>query len=85
MRAPRVSSLPHSTAIDHLIDAMLECYLDWREAASNARAAYRAWCAALANERRLRLGAYLSALDQEECAAAAYAGIVHEVTTRLYR
>jgi hypothetical protein len=84
MRTPRIAAARRAIAMDHLVDATLERYLDWRDQASNTAAAYRSWSAAPTDERRLRFGVYLSALDQEQCAATTYAGSVHELAARLY-
>ena len=62
-----------------LLDAMLELYVEWREHAGAARAAYARWCDAPSPEAVVRFGAYQAALDQEESAARWYAAIVRDL------
>jgi hypothetical protein len=71
------------SALDRLLDDLLDCYVGWREAAQEARVAYNLWCCSAGKDRALRFGTYVSALDREECAATAYAGIITQVTTRI--
>ena len=56
-----------------LADEMLARYVDWREHADAVAEAYREWRDARLEEERLRFSSYVSALDQEEAAATAYA------------
>jgi hypothetical protein len=85
MRLSLSISASRVTSLDRLVDEILDCYLAWRNAASNATAGYRAWCASGAADRSLRFGAYLASLDQEECTATAYAQIVADVVRRVDR
>jgi hypothetical protein len=65
--------------IADLVDEMLFCLVQWREAASLAGDAYKHWCAAPAAEKAARFGAYISALDQEAAAAISYGEAVAEI------
>lgn len=62
-----------------LVDLMIEAYVDWREACALVRDAHRSWAAAPRAGARHAFELYLSALDQEERAAALYAGLVGRV------
>jgi hypothetical protein len=66
-----------------MVDEILACYLDWRQGAADSRAAYLRWCESPSWERGLRFASYLAALDQEESAAANYAGLTSEAARRL--
>ena len=65
-----------SSRISEMVDEMLAAYVDWRETAAVAEVAYRRWSQSPAGERELRFATFVAALDQEESAAASYAGIV---------
>jgi len=62
--------------INEMVDEMLAAYVDWRETAAVARVAYGRWSQSPVAERELRFATFLAALDQEQSAAASYAGIV---------
>lgn len=55
-----------------LIDAVLERYLDWREASRTVSRAYGAWRNVEREQRPLAYADYRAALDAEERAADAY-------------
>lgn len=46
--------------------------LAWREARDESEAAYRAWCAAAAPQRRLAHAVFLAAADREATAEKAF-------------
>jgi len=54
-------------------DAMLECYVYWREECQAVRLTYQRWTGSRHDERDLAYAGYLAALDEEEHAARAYA------------
>lgn len=56
----------------HLIDAVMDLYVAWRERSTAVDVAYACFRDATAEERALAHAAYLAALDQEEGAAAEY-------------
>lgn len=68
-----------SRRITGMVDEMLAAYVDWRETAAKSQVAYRRWSQRPAVERELRFATFVAALDQEQSAAASYAGIVGDV------
>ena len=59
-----------------LVDRLLEAYLGWREACLHVSDAYASWVGQRGTRATLAFGSYLAALDREESAAEAYAGLV---------
>ena len=59
-----------------LIDAVVDSYVNWREANAAANAAYRSWRDSARPERVLSFDEYQAALDREERAAAAYQHLI---------
>ena len=59
-----------------LADALIGTYVDWREEAEAARAAYRRWATGGRPQDPLAFLAYRAALEREEAAAAAYGSAV---------
>jgi hypothetical protein len=55
---------------------LLDSYLDWRQEAASVAQAYSRWVAAQGAEGGPRFSAYVAALDREEAAATAYAGVL---------
>jgi hypothetical protein len=55
------------------IDALLDCYISWREECRAVWLTYQRWTGSGRDERHLAYAGYLAALDQEEHAARAYA------------
>jgi hypothetical protein len=53
----------------------LDTYLDWRQEAASVAQAYSRWVAVGA-DGGLCVSAYMAALDREEAAATAYAGVL---------
>ena len=62
-----------------LVDEMLAFYIDWRHDAAEVAVAYEGWRTAPSGDEQARFAAYMSALDQEESAAASYALVVQQV------
>ena len=62
-----------------LLDEMLARYVDWREDADAAAAAYRRWCNAPTDEQAPRFYTYRNALVQEEASASVYALAVRKL------
>jgi hypothetical protein len=74
MSNPPVTTL---TPIDpFLLDALFECYLDWKEACFEVREAYARWRQAVFGDRTTAFAAYTVALDVEENASDGYAELV---------
>jgi hypothetical protein len=69
----------------HLVDEMIDCYLEWRETATAVASAYRQWFHAPRDEGRRRYSAYTASLDQEEAAAITYELAVADVEQWLQR
>jgi hypothetical protein len=59
-----------------LLDALFECYLDWKEACFEVSEAYARWRQAVSGERRSAFAAYRAALDVEQDASEGYAELV---------
>lgn len=57
--------------LNNLIDDALTCYLDWRDYADLVSEAYREWSSSPEQEA-LHYAVYVTALDHEAAAAAAY-------------
>ena len=55
-----------------MLDAVLERYLDWRQANAEANLAYGAWRQVGRDDRARAYAYYCEALDAEERAAGAY-------------
>jgi hypothetical protein len=68
-----------------LVDDMVDSYVDWRECASAAAAAYQRWRDAPRGEGSRRCSAYMALLDQEESAAILYELAVADVEQWLER
>lgn len=70
------------------IDALLECYVSWREECQAVRLAYQRWSGSGRDARWLAYAAYVAAIDREECAAHKYAEhveVVSLISTRSVR
>jgi hypothetical protein len=77
MSTPQNTSDPdHGEALPQsLRRRLLDTYLDWRQEAASVAQAYSRWVA-VAAEGGLWFSAYMAALDREEAAATAYAGVL---------
>jgi hypothetical protein len=71
-RARQRASLVESA----LVDAAVDCYVDWREESAAVRRAYRGWAAAERGHRPGAFAAYVAALDREERAGTRYAHVL---------
>ena len=60
------------TAADHLVDAMLDVYVRWREECLTVAWAYESWAGAQWQDKALAFDAYVAALEREQLAAASY-------------
>ena len=59
-----------------LADETIGAYIDWREESAGVWAAYEQWARAPKIDRAGAFSAYRAALDREECASHAYAGLL---------
>jgi hypothetical protein len=66
-----------------LMDDMFDAYVDWREACRAVDDAYRSWFGATGARTGVTFTRYSVALDREERAAEAYAGLVERTLPRL--
>lgn len=62
-----------------LVDAMIECYVSWREECVAVALAYENWGRAQRRDKTLAFSAYLASLDREEQAAASYRRFVEQI------
>lgn len=62
------------------IDALLECYVSWREECQEVELTYQRWTRSAREQRRLAYAAYVAALDREDRAASTYAEHVERVS-----
>jgi hypothetical protein len=62
-----------------LVDSMIGAYVEWREACRLVNDAYCSWVSATGPRARVAFWRYNAALDAEEWAAEAYAGLVRRV------
>ncbi len=62
-----------------LVDRTIGAYVDWREACRAVHDAYRLWASATGPCAGLGFWRYEAALDAEERAAEAYAGLLRRV------
>ena len=63
-----------------LTDQLIERYCDWRIRCDEVHATYEHFKTAPKADRFVAFAAYKAALDQEECAADAYAGQIRRLT-----
>jgi hypothetical protein len=64
------------TALDTLIDATLDAYVEWREECVAVDRAYRRWSASSSDGSALAFAVFVAALDREQRASNAYARLV---------
>jgi hypothetical protein len=62
-----------------LVDAVMDCYVSWREASAAVATAYHAWDRAAPDQRAVAFHGYRIALDREERAADDYRRLVELV------
>jgi hypothetical protein len=63
----------------HLVDALIEHYVSWREECAAVASSYENWGRAESGDRELAFSAYVAALDREELAAATYRRLIAEI------
>ena len=63
----------------HLVDALIEHYVSWREECAAVASSYENWNRAESGDRVLAFSAYVAALDREELAAASYRRLIAEI------
>jgi hypothetical protein len=63
----------------HLVDALIEHYVSWREECAAVTSSYENWSRAESGDRALAFSAYVAALDREELAAATYRRLIVEI------
>ena len=63
-----------------LVDRLLETYVSWREACLRVSDAYGSWVSETGPGVASAFGRYMAALEQEERAAEAYAGLVRRAS-----
>ncbi|MFZ0972294.1 MAG: hypothetical protein WAN22_08715 [Solirubrobacteraceae bacterium] len=63
-----------------LTDQLIERYCDWRMRCDEVHATYEHFTTSPKADRFVAFAAYEAALDQEECAADAYAGQIRRMT-----
>jgi hypothetical protein len=78
-RKGRDASPSGQTQLVHLVDALIEHYVSWREECAAVTSSYENWSRAESGDRTLAFGAYVAALDREELAAASYRRLIAEV------
>ena len=83
MRARRIRVDTAAWPVPALVDQVLATYVEWRETTDAVADTYGRWSAAPTSEQALRFAAYIAALDQEQTAAAVYAGSISELERRL--
>jgi hypothetical protein len=59
-----------------VVDRLMEAYVSWREACLRVSDAYGSWASGTGPGATSAFGSYMAALDEEEQAAAVYAGLV---------
>jgi hypothetical protein len=63
----------------HLVDALIEHYVSWREECAAVVSSYENWSRAESGDRRSRSARTWRALDREELAAATYRRLIAEI------
>lgn len=61
-------------------DALIDLYVEWREACSAVQLSYERWREASRDDRSAAFAAYNEALDREEKAGDVYAALIAKVT-----
>jgi hypothetical protein len=77
-RKGRGASRSEQAHLIHLVDALIEHYVRWREECATVASSYQNWSRA-ESDRTLAFSAYLAALDREELAAARYRHLIAEI------
>jgi hypothetical protein len=63
----------------HLVDALIEHYVSWRNECATVTSSYQNWSHAETDDQALAFSAYLAALDREQHAAANYQRLITEI------
>jgi hypothetical protein len=61
---------------ERLADQLVAAYVEWRDTCARVSDTYRSWASDTSPAARIGFGLYMAALDDEEQAAEAYAGLV---------
>ena len=64
-----------------VVDAVIDRYVAWREQSAAVNSAYAAWSRAPVADREPAFEHYVTALDREEHAAAAYRRVIERLLT----
>ena len=78
-RKGRGASPSKQAHLIHLVDALIEHYVRWREECATVASSYQNWSRADSDTRTLAYSAYLAALDREELAATRYRHLIAEI------
>jgi hypothetical protein len=62
--------------LDHVIDDVMDAYVEWREESAEVEHAYRRWSVAKPPDGALAFAAYVAALDREDRASNSYAEVI---------
>ena len=81
----RSGDRPLAEPAGELVDAMVACYVDWREDCARVAEVHRRWREAPAGQEDEWYASYRAALDREETAATAYELAVWHVERSLLR
>ena len=65
-------------ASTRLVDAVMDAYVTWREESATVAATYQSWSSGTREGRARAYEAYVSAVDREEHAAAAYQDLLEQ-------
>jgi len=66
----------------NLVDEASDAYIDWREESAGVWDAYDRWATARVPDAAGAFSAYRAALEREECASRAYAGLLARIAPR---
>ncbi len=78
-RKSRGASPSGQAHLIHLVDALIEHYVSWREECAAVASSYESWSRAVGGDRGLAFSAYVAALDRDELAAASYRRLIAEI------
>jgi hypothetical protein len=67
----------------HLVDSLIDAYVDWREECAALEDAYRRWVTASGPDAGLAFAAYRAGLDREEHACLRYGELVRRAERAL--
>jgi hypothetical protein len=66
----------------HLVDAVIDGYVTWREESAAVQATYEHWQRVSRDERAAAFDGYVAALDREELTASAYRRLVERAAAQ---